>query len=1290
MTALQLRTITNNDTLNTGTIAIGDVLSSAGTSDPTQVQSGAGGGVVKGIALAAATAPATVSYAGVGSVVAFATVATHGVLPGDPGPGPVVVGSGGRCLRKDLYTADDQLVGFSDAAGNVTIAPSGLPFRGYRDRIATRGVVSSKQISAYFTASGGAAALNKQIQRAGAGVTHTLPAGRQRHTESIDLFDDAWYPSFRDTQSNVGVTNVRIEGTGYSHVGTQGTAIYWDGPDLAPGVRYRGGLLTNVGPDITVAGTVVPVAGGDRYATFSHFGALTCAAANPGTGTYTFQISTDAANSFNATTPWVSGHAYVYGCLVIPTAANGSYYKCITKGTSSAQPAWTTTVGDTFQEPAGGPRWQCVGPVATTFSGAGPWTLSVAGVAITIPVATYAVGDYWAWEAAAAPSVSAVTAALQSGSTGAMTVSGAAFDDFQVVVEVLRPGTNTQAVFRVSLDNGASFVPHIYGTITVPTITNAGVTSTTSPWVNLTLAGAVLAPPDNYAVQIQIVTGGPLGTATYRYSTDGGVTFNSTNILTPQPTSRSSSQFGAVPSGNFADPIVATGAGQVPATQIVPWFDAGTYTANDVYAWTVTAGVAMAPTYVVPGTGDLCPATLTTTAAPGLTLQFSGTFKTGDRFSFTTSAKRNSVFRMWGTSLAVSELCIYLAPYRQPRACFDITQSFAPGRRSTACEVKRVYVYGSLAGASGGMCRDVIVVGGNRAAQQGVLAQADPPDCENHVFEEVNADVGSTLDAGLAVPNVSGQAKNLYLRNFASSGSKWVVNGAAYSLNGVGVGGSHIQQSVLRTLGSDDPIRMEYTQFEGTPMLAECFGPGQQVTFSGGRLDAERSQNMHGILALLTNCGPFTIKNCELAAYPGTRLRVRTSGSANCAVITIQGCTVYNQDTEQLVECAAGTRAWLVSTGNAGRFTASDTMNSGPGTGAAAKLWIDPLTPFDGPIVGAGATPTPVVQQVVGARVSDAVTPIRNSSITVRFGASETLKKATLPVIEDDGEVVWCPSAIVPVPPTTGAATHLTAATRLPSQRSVLVELSGAPGGGGVDVTLVPKRPTAFTSSVDPVDPTVLGAPVWWLDPGWDQAIDLTTGEVSSVTDRSASPRNPTASGTDRPLRKATGGPNANPYWNFFGKKLVAPLLSAILGGGYTIFAVARPIAGTAGTIGIFNGVELAWTSSFGGLTRQVTHLGNRVGTDSSASPHGMLGRWELWEVTWTPSSAAVLKINGVVHAMTSPPTTLNNPSPTLTLVNGDSADIGYAIVFASDLSASNPSGMTALRNALMSQFRIF
>ena len=104
-----------------------------------------------------------------------------------------------------------------------------------------------------------------------------------------------------------------------------------------------------------------------------------------------------------------------------------------------------------------------------------------------------------------------------------------------------------------------------------------------------------------------------------------------------------------------------------------------------------------------------------------------------------------------GTSLAVSELCVYLAPYRQPRACFDITQSFAPGRRSTACEVKRVYVYGFHAGASGGMCRDVIVVGGNRAAQQGVLAQGDPPDCENHVFEEVNADVGSTLDAGLAV-----------------------------------------------------------------------------------------------------------------------------------------------------------------------------------------------------------------------------------------------------------------------------------------------------------------------------------------------------------------------------------------------------------------------------------------------------------------------------------------------------------------------------------------------------------
>lgn len=43
-----------------------------------------------------------------------------------------------------------------------------------------------------------------------------------------------------------------------------------------------------------------------------------------------------------------------------------------------------------------------------------------------------------------------------------------------------------------------------------------------------------------------------------------------------------------------------------------------------------------------------------------------------------------------------------------------------------------------------------------------------------------------------------------------------------------------------------------------------------------------------------------------------------------------------------------------------------------------------------------------------------------------------------------------------------------------------------------------------------------------------------------------------------------------------------------------------------------------------------------------------------------------------------------------MTLVNGDSADIGYAVMFASDLSASNPSGMTTLRNALVSQFGIF
>ncbi len=97
-----------------------------------------------------------------------------------------------------------------------------------------------------------------------------------------------------------------------------------------------------------------------------------------------------------------------------------------------------------------------------------------------------------------------------------------------------------------------------------------------------------------------------------------------------------------------------------------------------------------------------------------------------------------------------------------------------------------------------------------------------------------------------------------------------------------------------------------------------------------------------------------------------------------------------------------------------------------------------------------------------------------------------------------------------------------------------------------------------------------------------------------------------------------------------------------------------------------------------------------RFASSSSASPHGTLGRWELWEVTWTPVNAAVLRINGVVHSMTTPPTALDNPPLTMTLVNGDSADIGYAVVFASDLSASNPSGMTTLRNALVSQFRIF
>jgi hypothetical protein len=116
---------------------------------------------------------------------------------------------------------------------------------------------------------------------------------------------------------------------------------------------------------------------------------------------------------------------------------------------------------------------------------------------------------------------------------------------------------------------GGSFTTLAYGAgtavagdvITVPTSGNPVLTSGTGTLIP-TISSA--SPWDAYAAQINIVTGGALGAATFTYSLDGGNTVSAPQI------------------------VPASGAFVVPDTGLVLTF-AGTLTAGDGYAFTTTA-----------------------------------------------------------------------------------------------------------------------------------------------------------------------------------------------------------------------------------------------------------------------------------------------------------------------------------------------------------------------------------------------------------------------------------------------------------------------------------------------------------------------------------------------------------------------------------------------------------------------------------------------------------------------------------------------------------------------------
>jgi hypothetical protein len=62
-------------------------------------------------------------------------------------------------------------------------------------------------------------------------------------------------------------------------------------------------------------------------------------------------------------TTWTTLTAYTTSQYVVPTVANGFYYKCTAAGTAAAgQPTWPTTLGATVTD--GTVTWTCWGPTA--------------------------------------------------------------------------------------------------------------------------------------------------------------------------------------------------------------------------------------------------------------------------------------------------------------------------------------------------------------------------------------------------------------------------------------------------------------------------------------------------------------------------------------------------------------------------------------------------------------------------------------------------------------------------------------------------------------------------------------------------------------------------------------------------------------------------------------------------------------------------------------------------------------------------------------------------------------
>lgn len=163
------------------------------------------------------------------------------------------------------------------------------------------------------------------------------------------------------------------------------------------GTAYSGGINTTDTPT-TIAAAIAAAVNADVRAPFTALAAV---------GVVTFTVKSKGArgnlyigfsDSSKLPSPvtismpgatWVTLTAYTTASYVVPTVANGFYYKCTIAGTAAAgQPTWPTTIGTTVTD--GTVTWTCWGQILTgglaTFGGGAATEVNTTLLSLLAPV----------------------------------------------------------------------------------------------------------------------------------------------------------------------------------------------------------------------------------------------------------------------------------------------------------------------------------------------------------------------------------------------------------------------------------------------------------------------------------------------------------------------------------------------------------------------------------------------------------------------------------------------------------------------------------------------------------------------------------------------------------------------------------------------------------------------------------------------------------------------------------------------------------------------------------------